>query len=153
MVLTARTETMIPLIYMITLLMAYFGPNAEILGTIKLEIWHYDNKIDDIWASLFKIGLLWVVDIFCQICASILMWKYCNVNMFQILLQLQKELWLPMAIGEALLIIDDVSINSFFIYLIYLMQFFFSNWRLVSAVCSIVYRKWPRSYTSIRLDS
>ena len=55
MVLTARTETLIPLIYMITLLMAYFGPNAEILGTIKLEIWHYDNTIDDIWASLYRV--------------------------------------------------------------------------------------------------
>ena len=110
MVLTARTETLIPLIYMITLLMAYFGPNAEILGTIKLEIWHYDNTIDDIWASLYKIGLLWIVDIFCQIINSILIWKYCNISMFKILVDLQKELWLQMAFGEALLIVD-VSIK------------------------------------------
>ena len=37
-VLSERTEALIPLAYMTLTLMAYYGPNAENLGNIKLRL-------------------------------------------------------------------------------------------------------------------
>ena len=43
--MTERIESVIPFTYLLTFLMAYYGPNAEILGNIKLTIWpHIQNE-------------------------------------------------------------------------------------------------------------
>ena len=76
LVMTERNEALAPLIYMIALLMAYHGPNAEILGGIGLKLWHYQTIIEDIEASIFNIGLLWMADLLSLFVTAILMWKY-----------------------------------------------------------------------------
>ena len=106
LVLTERTEAVIPFVYMITLLMAFYGPNAEILGSIKLEIWHYQTMIDDIEATLFNIGLLWIADLLSLVGTTILMWKFCDTNVFKVLLKLQKKFWFQMAVCEGLLMVE-----------------------------------------------
>ena len=55
LVMTERNETLVPLVYMIALLMAFYGPNAEILASIKLKIWHFQTTIDN-WPN----HLVWV---------------------------------------------------------------------------------------------
>ena len=35
--------------------MAYYGPNAEIMGSVKLKIWHHQNVIDDIEAFAINV--------------------------------------------------------------------------------------------------
>ena len=35
--MTERIEFIVPLTYMVMLLMAYYGPNADILGNVKLK--------------------------------------------------------------------------------------------------------------------
>ena len=106
LVMTERNEALAPLIYMIALLMAYHGPNAEILGGIALKLWHYQTIIEDIEASIFNIGLLWMADLLSLFVTAILMWKYCSTNIFSILLQIQKKFWFPMAVCEGVLIIE-----------------------------------------------
>ena len=104
--MTERNETLIPLVYMIALLMAYYGPNAEILASIKLKIWHYQTTITNIEESMFNIGILWVADLLSLIVTSALIWKYCKINVSKRLLQFQKKLWIPMAFCEGLLMVD-----------------------------------------------
>ena len=106
LVMTERNETLIPLVYMIALLMAYYGPNAEILASIKLKIWHYQTTITNIEESMFNIGILWVADLLSLIVTSALIWKYCKINVSKRLLQFQKKLWIPMAFCEGLLMVD-----------------------------------------------
>lgn len=106
LVLTERIEVVIPVVYMIALLMAYNGPNAEILGSIQLKIWHYQTIIDDIGAALFNVGLLLVADLVSFMGTTFLMWKYCDTNVFDVLLKLQKKFWIQMAIAEGLLMIE-----------------------------------------------
>ena len=106
LVMTERNETLIPLVYMISLLMAYYGPNAEILASIKLKIWHYQTTITNIEESIFNIGILWVADLLSLIVTAALIWKYCKINVSMNLLGLQKKLWIPMAFCEGLLMVD-----------------------------------------------
>ena len=51
LVMSERIETVVPAIYMICVLMGWFGPNGTILGNIKLTIWHY-AAIEDFQAFL-----------------------------------------------------------------------------------------------------
>ena len=52
----------IPLTYIMMTLMAFYGPNAEILGNIKLAVWHYQTPIEDIETFISNVGLLLVID-------------------------------------------------------------------------------------------
>ena len=42
-----RVETIVPLTYLFIILMAYYGPQANNLGSIKLIIWHYQFAIGE----------------------------------------------------------------------------------------------------------
>ena len=103
-VLTERTETMIPLVYLTLTLMAFYGSNAEILGNIKLNIWHHQSQILDIETFVWNLLLLFFVDIFSFATNGILIWKYCHINVFAVLLKIQKSFWFFMANCEALLL-------------------------------------------------
>ena len=46
LVLAERIETVIPFTYMFVFLMAFYGPNANLLGGIKLDIWHHQVVTD-----------------------------------------------------------------------------------------------------------
>ena len=103
-VLTERTETMIPLLYLTLTLMAFYGPNAEILGNIKLNIWHHQSQIFDIETFVWNLLILFFVDILSFVANGLLVWKYCNVNVLAVLLKIQKSFWFFMANCEALLL-------------------------------------------------
>ena len=81
--------------------MAFYGPNAEILGNIKLSIWQFQNPITDINAYLFNIGLWLFVDFFSVIMNGVLLWHFCKINIMWILNKLQHNYWLLFAIAEA----------------------------------------------------
>ena len=102
--LTERTETIIPLVYLTLTLMAFYGPKAEILGNIKLNIWHHQSRILDIETFVWNLLLLFFVDILSFVANGLLVWKYCNVNVLAVLLKIQKSFWFFMANCEALLL-------------------------------------------------
>ena len=62
LILTERNETLIPLSYLAIMAMAYFGPNAEIMGSVKLQIWHHQNVIEDFGAFATNILILFAMD-------------------------------------------------------------------------------------------
>jgi len=46
LVLTERIETLVPLSFIICYAILYYGPNAEILGNVKLDLWHFRPVLD-----------------------------------------------------------------------------------------------------------
>ena len=104
------------LTYMILILMAYYGPNAELLGNIKLAIWHFDRPITDIDAYLFNITLLLVVDLLSLVFNGILIWYHCNINILKMIQISQKEFWHVFAFVEAF-ILNEVNRSEFITYL------------------------------------
>ena len=91
-----------PLTYVICFLMAFYGPNADIMGNIKLTIWHYE-AVSNIKVFLQNLSLLVCVDFMSGVINGIILWTVCKINIYKILQKIQNEYWLIMAVQEAYL--------------------------------------------------
>ena len=108
LVLTERIASVIPFTYLLTFLMAYYGPNAEILGNIKLTIWQYQG-VTDIEGYIKNLCLLLVIDFSSFVTNGIVLWTMCKINVFKVLKKVQQQFWLIMAIQEAFLFFEVKS--------------------------------------------
>ena len=104
LIMTERIESVIPFTYLLTFLMAYYGPNAEILGNIKLTIQYQSiADIEDYIKNLLK---LLVIDFSSFATNGILLWITCKINVFKVLQKVQAQFWLIMTIQEAFLFFE-----------------------------------------------
>ena len=102
LVVRERIESTIPLTYLICFLMAYYGPNAEFLGNIKLTIWQYQAVSDaQLYKNIQSLLIMFGIDLLSGIINGILLWKACNINVFRVMQKVQKEFWLIMGVQEA----------------------------------------------------
>ena len=92
--------------------MAYYGPNANLLGNIQLTIWHYQSPIVEIEAMVYNVGLLFLVDLSSFVINGILLWYFCGINLMRTLKNLQQKFWLAFAIAEAFLIMEVSNSNT-----------------------------------------
>ena len=86
--------------------MAYYGPNAELMGNIKLAIWHLQKPILDINGYIFNVFLLFAFDLLGLTINGIILWRYCKINILKVIAKLQKEYWVIFASGEGGLLIE-----------------------------------------------
>ena len=93
LVLTER-QSVHAFTYLILIIMAYFGPNAEVLGNIKLRIWQFQNPITDIKDYVFNVSLWLLVDLFSAVITGILLWYFCKINIMKVVNQLQRNYWI-----------------------------------------------------------
>ena len=92
--------------YLLLIIMAFFGPNAELLGNIKLQIWQFQRPIQDINAYIFRVSLLMFVDLLSLVINGILIWRICQVSIFRIFKKLQKSFWYLFAVAEAYVVLE-----------------------------------------------
>ena len=111
LVITER-KSLLVLTYIILTIMAYYGPNAELLGNIKLTIWQYERPILDIQHYILNVSLLMAVDLLSFVVNGIALWKFCNINVFEFTKKLQKDFWMIFAVGESVLLME-VKFNLF----------------------------------------
>ena len=112
LILTERIETIIPMAYLALMLMAYYGPNAEILGSVKLTIWHYRSSITDINEFVTNLSLLLVIDGSSLVINGILLWKFCNTNVLKVMQNQQKLFGYYMLVVEGSLLTEVISNTS-----------------------------------------
>ena len=86
--------------------MMYYGPNADILGSIKLKIWHYQSVISDIEAYVWNVSYLFFVDIFSLIINSGIIWYFCRINLLKLMKRLQQEFWHVFMITEGYILME-----------------------------------------------
>ena len=98
--------------YLAIMAMAYYGPNAEIMGSVQLQIWHHQNIIEDFGDFATNILILFFVDFLSFILNGLLIWKYCNINPLRVLIDIQKRYWPFMIFCEAYLL-NEVSFKMF----------------------------------------
>lgn len=103
LIINESLEFLMPIAYVICLLMAYYGPNAEILGNIKNSYWQY-IEINNIEKTLQWIGMMFVVDVASAVISFIVLWWLCKINILRIYLQVQNEIWYIIAIQQGYLI-------------------------------------------------
>ena len=103
--MTERIEVLIPFIYMICMLMGWFGPNATILGGIKLSLWQH-GAIKDLNKFLSNITLFVGVDFANFILNLIVLKTTVDINLMSTMKTIQKDFWLLMAFQETALFIE-----------------------------------------------
>ena len=100
LVLNEKVVYIVPLAYSICFLIAFYGPNATIIGNVKNNSWHF-GIVENISTPIYLMGLLFFIDFLSILLWTILLKKYCKINFFDGYMHIQKEAWLVMAIQEA----------------------------------------------------
>ena len=106
LVLNEKLEMVIPLCYCLSYLMAYYGPNKAILGNIAES---------DVEKTMKVTGLFFLFDVSSLFVSSILLWFFCKINLFNVYVKSQKELWLIMASQEAFLL-NEVNVKLLLVF-------------------------------------
>ena len=75
-------ETLVPIIYAITFLVAYYGPNASILGDIQNSYWQFE-AVENITPVLESVSRMILIDLSGSILIGALLWKYSAINLLK----------------------------------------------------------------------
>ena len=93
-------EFLTPIAYAITFSMAFYGPNADIIGGVKFSDWGF-KEVTDAGSYLVESGMMFVADFSCTFASGILLWKFSSVNMVEEMYKLLSLFWLLIAINLA----------------------------------------------------
>lgn len=83
-------EVVTPIAYLICLLIAFYGPNSELIGGVRNNHWHH-SSIEDISHTITYISIFFMVDLTSVLLSGYLLWKYCKISLWRACLALQKE--------------------------------------------------------------
>ena len=87
-------EVMVPLCYLVCFIMAYYGPNAHVIGNILNSYWHF-SAVEDVGESIAYLCLFFFVDLLSLMTCTILLQMYCRINLYNVFVTLQNEFgWL-----------------------------------------------------------
>ena len=93
-------EVFIPLILGITISLAYYGPNGDILGGIRNNYWHY-KEIQDIGFVIAELALMFAIDLFSFIFVCLVLYRYSRIDFFYEGYKLMKSYWPLIAVKIA----------------------------------------------------
>ena len=97
-------EFVAPLVYLVCFVLAYYGPNSNMIGGVRSNYWQYSSH-DDIGHAVSYILIFFVVDITSAFICHYLLWKLGKISLFRACLALQKELGFLFALR----LINDVT--------------------------------------------
>ena len=75
-------EGLVPLSYALCFAMAYYGPNAKLIGNVGNDLWAYKAISDISWTYLVLFGLL-LIDFLSLLLNAIIIWIYANVKLME----------------------------------------------------------------------
>ena len=94
--------------YALSFAMAYYGPNAKLLGNVKSEYWQYEAVEDVSWTFLVMLGLFFM-DIVCLAFNLSILWIFSRVNHFEKFCSVMQKYWYILAVK----LVYDVYIHFF----------------------------------------
>ena len=79
MVVVGIVMIVMTIAYVLSVLMAYYGPNGEIIGNIRNEYWSFKgiHNIEKLLAGIFK---MFAIDLIGLITGGILLWKLSSID-------------------------------------------------------------------------
>ena len=75
-------EVLIPATYCVSFAIAYYGPNAAILGNIQNDYWKYE-KVEDITEFLSRIIIFFFIDAIRGLILSLILWHFCGMDVYK----------------------------------------------------------------------
>ena len=95
----------VPSCYLLCFLIAYYGPNADIIGDIKNGYWQY-SAVGDVMRSISRLCAFWLIDASSLFICMTILWKFCRLNLFKVYAALQIEF------GKGFCIATMASVNG-----------------------------------------
>ena len=92
LVLCEMMETLVPLVYLGTFLIAYYGPNATILGNIRNGYWQY-TVVKDVDKLISSVIQMFFIDIGSLVIGSVILWKFCRINILLRCCKIMDSYW------------------------------------------------------------
>ena len=100
LVINQTVEIVVPFAYSICFMMAFYGPNAELIGSVKSEYWHH-IPVEDIGRFTQNLGFFLIADAISIVATYSLLRYYCRINIIRAFAFMQKEFWFLMAVNTA----------------------------------------------------
>ena len=92
------TELLVPLCYLLCLLIAYYGPNSDVIGNIRNSYWQY-TAIQDINHAIQYLCTFFIVDFLGLLLCFYLLWRTCGINLYKVCAALIDEFRVSFAIS------------------------------------------------------
>ena len=108
--LNEKVVYVVPLAYCVCATVAYWGPNAWIIGNIYNQSWHFE-RVEDFSQPVKIMAILFAIDIISIVLWYILLRVFCRISFYNAFMYIQQQFWLFMAIHEAFSL-NEVSINQ-----------------------------------------
>ena len=103
-------EIVVPVGYMTTFLLGYYGPNYGILGNIGNSYWQF-KKVDDV-LTLFEGAFQFLaIDVVGTLISFASFWTFCNINVARSYCKLIKKAWPIMALKLMFLLNQVITMN------------------------------------------
>ena len=79
-----------PLSFILGISVAFYGPNAKIIGNVGNSYWAF-TAIEDINRTLLITGIFFLIDFSSTLVSATILWLACKINLWKALFELQKE--------------------------------------------------------------
>ena len=96
LVLAETVEGIVPLAYAVGFIMAFYGPNAVLIGNVGSGIWAYE-AVDDIVGRLTVLFTMFGVDVLSVLLNTFCLSKFANINLIQHILKFLRKYWMLLA--------------------------------------------------------
>ena len=93
-------EIFVPLAFVITYTISYYGPNAAILGNIGNDYWHF-KKVESISPLIKSALIICLIDFLSTIFSAFLLWKTCQIKLLREIFAVFKKYGFILAIHAA----------------------------------------------------
>jgi len=113
LVIAELVEFVVPLVYLLSFCTAYFGPNADIIGNIKNDYWQFE-QVEDFAHTVGSILIFFSIDATSMVVSSVILWRFCRINLYRAFMIIQKEFGVLFAMNLAtLLYLASNQFNSY----------------------------------------
>ena len=72
---------LVPAVYFFSFIIAYYGPNADVIGNVKNDYWQFE-KASDLLKKFQNILIVFVIDACRGVLFGVILWIFCGLNMF-----------------------------------------------------------------------
>ena len=90
-------ECTAPLAFLFSFLVAYYGPNSDLIGNMKSDLWQF-RKVEEIEQFLANVLMIFFTDLSSLAVTALILWTFGRINLFLAIMAIQKEFNLIMLI-------------------------------------------------------
>ena len=109
LVLNETIEVFVPITFMLSYLIVYYGPNYGVIGNVGFDYWTF-KKIEDVKGFLTPVALMALADCASGFISGVLLWEQCRINIILEYCSAIRKYWSVIGgVGAAILL----SVNIF----------------------------------------